>query len=82
MRQWIRTVAAVLILGLSRPAMGAADGPINLDFEQGKAGEAPLGWFVPTEGFKAVVSGDSPSREASALGWREPRTPKAPRPAI
>ena len=58
MHRWISAVAAAIFMGLLYPVGCAADGPVNPDFEQGRIGEAPPGWIVPTEGFKASVSGD------------------------
>lgn len=54
-------VFALVLIFVSGPAF-AWQAPVNLDFEQGQAGQAPPGWTVPSDstGFSAQVSSEKP----------------------
>ncbi|HKV06935.1 MAG TPA: S41 family peptidase [Thermoanaerobaculia bacterium] len=67
MKMW--KVIALLFVFVSGPAF-SWQAPVNLDFEQGQAGQAPPGWTVPSDaaGFSAQVSSEKPeSGKASGM---------------
>lgn len=53
---------AYLLTGLSAATGGAGDRVVNGDFEAGEAGKAPEGWFVPTAGYRAEVTEETPGQ--------------------
>jgi hypothetical protein len=56
----MRVMLAVLFAILLSPAFAQVpERPVNLDFEAGNVGAAPDGWFVPTPGFRAKLTGDN-----------------------
>ncbi len=54
-----RILCAIAILALPVAAL-AANPYLNLDFEDGRAGSAPRGWYAGGEGFAASLSAESP----------------------
>ncbi len=48
----------------------AQSGPQNLDFERGRVGNTPPGWFVPTSGFAGTISADSPKQGKNCVHLR------------
>ena len=48
----------------------AQTGPQNLDFEQGRAGAIPPGWFVPTQGFTGTLSTKAPKQGSQCVHLR------------
>ncbi len=48
--------ALATALTIYQPMVQAPPGPQNLDFEKGRIGGTPPGWFVPTQGFAGTLS--------------------------
>ena len=72
-------LAVATALTIHLPVVQAGRGPQNLDFEKGRIGGIPPGWFVPSLGYAGMLSKDRPKQGDNCVHLRADQgEPEAP----